>query len=370
MSPYQFGVYGIATLVLALIEILTETGINVFLIQKKDDVDKYINTAWIVSIARGLVISLVILLTSRFISIFFMNDDVLPLLTLISVVPIIRGFINPSVARFQKELTFDREFLYRSSIFLVETVVSIMLILTIKSPIALIYGLIVGAIFEVFISFKFVTPVPKIEFNKGIFGEIISRGKWVTSAGIFSYMFQNGDNVVVGRVLGARALGIYDMAYSISMLPITEIADIIARVTFPVYVRITEDRERLRRAYIKTTILTGVLVFPVLLIFFLFPEHLIRLVLGSQWISGASVLKVLAVFALIHALGNPASAVFFAFKKQEYLSIINFTSFTVMIITIIPLINAYGTLGAGMAALAGSISAIPLVLYFLTKVLK
>src|SRR3989344_9285412 len=114
LSPSQFGVYGIATLLLSLIEILTETGINVFLIQKKDDIDRYINTAWIVSIIRGLLISIVIISSARFVSDFFRNPEVFPLLMLIGVVSFIRGFINPSVVKFQKELNFNKEFYYRS----------------------------------------------------------------------------------------------------------------------------------------------------------------------------------------------------------------------------------------------------------------
>ena len=56
LSPYQFGAFGIATLVLVFAEILTETGINTFLIQNKDNTDKYINTSWVVSIVRGIAI--------------------------------------------------------------------------------------------------------------------------------------------------------------------------------------------------------------------------------------------------------------------------------------------------------------------------
>ena len=57
LSPAQFGIYGIATLVLALLEILTETGINIILIQSKNEIDEYNNSAWVVSIIRGTFIS-------------------------------------------------------------------------------------------------------------------------------------------------------------------------------------------------------------------------------------------------------------------------------------------------------------------------
>lgn len=370
LSPSQFGVYGIATLLLSLIEILTETGINVFLIQKKEDIGRYINTAWIVSIIRGFLISTVIIISARFVSDFFRNPEVFPLLMLISVVSFIRGFINPSVVKFQKELNFNKEFYYRSSIFLIETIASILLLLVMKNPIALIYGLLAGAIFEVIISFKFIKPVPTFNYNGKFLKEIMSNGKWVTGAGIFGYLFQNGDNVVVGRVLGTGPLGIYDMAYSISTLPLNEVSDIVARVTFPVYVKISDDKKRLRRAYIRTILLTALFALPLLLLLLLFPQQLILLFLGPNWIEAADVLRVLAVFSMLSILGSPSGAVFYAVKKQKYLTVISIVSFVVMIASIFPLINQFGLIGAGIAAILGSLAALILMIYYLIKVLR
>ncbi|MEK7502621.1 MAG: oligosaccharide flippase family protein [Patescibacteria group bacterium] len=368
LSPSQFGVYGVATLVLALIEILTETGINIFLVQKKEHAENYLSTAWIVSILRGFLISLVIFSSSFFVAGFFKSQEVLPLLMLISLVPAIRGFINPSIVYFQKNLNFHKEFYYRSSVFLIETVISILCVIVLKDPIALIYGLIGGSIFEVIISFLFVKPRPDFKFKKQLFSEIISSGKWVTASGIFTYLFLNADNIVVGRVLGTASLGIYDMAYSIAILPISEVSDIVLRVTFPVYVRISEEKERLKKAYIKTTLLIAVLVLPVLFLFLVFPEQLILLFLGRQWTDAADILKVLAIFAVISTIGSTSSAVFYAVKKQKYVTIISAISFVVMITSIIPLISAFGLVGAGIAVIFGSISATPFVVYYLLKV--
>ena len=59
LAPQQFGLFAIASLAIALLEMLTETGINVFFIQEKDRVKTYLDTAWMISIVRGFVIFLV-----------------------------------------------------------------------------------------------------------------------------------------------------------------------------------------------------------------------------------------------------------------------------------------------------------------------
>ncbi len=65
LLPAQFGIYGIATLVLGLLEMLTETGINIFLIQQKEKVDEYVDSAWVVSIIRGFIIGVSIFILSN-----------------------------------------------------------------------------------------------------------------------------------------------------------------------------------------------------------------------------------------------------------------------------------------------------------------
>ncbi|MCX6704209.1 MAG: oligosaccharide flippase family protein [Candidatus Woesebacteria bacterium] len=110
LSPSQFGVYGIALLVLGFLEILTETGINMFLIQEKDDTQKYLDSAWFVSIIRGALVSVIILASIPVVILFFHITQVRPLLYIVAGVAFVRGFINPMEVTFQKNLQFMKEF--------------------------------------------------------------------------------------------------------------------------------------------------------------------------------------------------------------------------------------------------------------------
>ncbi|HBP51437.1 TPA: lipopolysaccharide biosynthesis protein, partial [Candidatus Shapirobacteria bacterium] len=87
LSPSQFGLYGIAILVLGLLEILTETGVNVVLIQEEGKTDEYISTAWVVSILRGIIVSLLILALAPFIASFFSSPTAINLIRLASLIP-------------------------------------------------------------------------------------------------------------------------------------------------------------------------------------------------------------------------------------------------------------------------------------------
>jgi len=370
LLPAQFGLFGIASLMLELLEVITETGINIVLIQEKKDIDDYINTAWIVSIVRGILIALLIVLGTPFICLFFKSLDAAPLLYLMATVPLIRGFINPSEVKFQKKLEFNKEFKFRFAIFSLDTLVAISLTYITRSPSALIWGLIVGAVSEVVFSFIYTKPKPSFVFEIEKLKSIVSRGKWMTGAGIFSYLFQHGDDIIVGRLLGQSSLGLYQVAYRISTLPITEVSDTISKVTLPVYVGISEDKTRLKKAYLRMLLGISVLVIPFGLFLFVFAKQATLIVLGENWIEAVPVLKVLAIFGSLKAVINSCYPLLLGMGKQKQVMLITLVGILGLGFTVVPLTLKYGLVGTAVSTIVGLIVSAPFAYYFTKKALK
>lgn len=370
LAPSQFGIYGIGLLVLSLLEVLTETGINIFLIQRKDSIEKYVNTAWVVSILRGILVSLAIFITAPFISNFFNEPDAKTLLMFFGLAPLIRGFINPSIVRFQKELRFDKELWFRVSILLFDSFVAIILAFYTGSVLSLAAGLVSGAILEVILSFIFVNPKPKLSFQKRQLFDIFNSGKWITVSGIFNYLYHNLDNIIVGKLLGTTSLGLYVMAYNISRLPITDVSDVISKVTFPVYSLISDDKLRLRKAFLKSLILVSFVSVTFGLVLILFTRELVVFILGEKWTGIIDALRILVLFGVIRAISGSSSALLISVEKQKQVSVVTLVSILGLGITIIPLVNLYGIVGAGISALIGTLVALPFMFYFTYKVLR
>lgn len=369
LNPSQFGFFAVASLVLALTELITETGINIVLVQKKEQIDKYINTAWIVSIVRGFFIGFIIILSAPLISLFFEMSQVLPLVFLISVVPVIRGFINPSRVKLMKDLRFRDEFFYNSSLFFVETIVTLIFAYYTRNASSLVFGLIAGSIFDVIASFIIFKPFPQPLFNKAIFLDIFKHGRWFTLAGVINYLYQNADNIVVGKILGASSLGLYDVAYKISILPMTEIADVIGRTTFPVYVKINDDIPRLRKAYYKTLIFIFSFSLVIAILLYFFSYQIINIILGSQWLGAVPVLQVLGFFGLLRAILTSIMFPFYSVQRQKDVTLILAIGLVVLLITIIPFVSMWGIVGAAYSAILGTLFSIPLAFFYLRKIL-
>lgn len=370
LTPSQFGIFGIAVLVLGFLEIMTEASVNVFLIQEKGDISKYISSAWVVSIIRGLIVAFLIVALTPFIVSFFNSPGSYLLLLLTSIVPVVRGFINPAVIKFQKNLEFNKEFYKESTLFIAETTLAVALGIFTRSELSLVIAMIFSAALEVLISFAFIKPTPKIAFELTRVKEIIDRGKWVTGAGIFNFAFHHLDDIVVGRLLGTTSLGLYQQAYKISTLPVSEVGEIFNKVTLPVFVEISNQKKRLKDAFLKTILVITFLVIPFGTILILFPRELILLVLGENWVEAESALQILAIFGVIKAISNFGFSLFLALKKQEIVTLITFVGILGLSVSILPLVRAYGIVGAGISTIIGILVSLPFTFYCLIKVFK
>lgn len=370
LTPFSLGVFGVVTIVLGFLETITETGINIFLIQEKDDVDKYINTAWVVSIVRGLLISLLIFVTAGPISEFFNSPDSKNLLYIAALVPLIRGLINPSIVKFQKELQFNNQFLYRISIFTVESIVSVLGVVLSKSVYGMIWGLLVGAIFEVVYTFFVARPFPRFVFDSVKTKRVIDRGKWVTIYGIFDYLYTQSDNMIVGKILGVAPLGIYQNAYKISTAPLTEVGNIFYSVTFPVFSKISGETARLKSAFFKNTLVNFILMGLAGLFIFIFAEPIVQILFGNGWETAIPVVKLLSVLGVVRGVASSTGSLLIAKEKQKYTAIIAIISAFGLWLTVIPLTNMYGIIGAGISAIIGTLISIPFIAYFIRKTLR
>lgn len=370
LTPAQHGTVGIAMIALSFVEILTETGINTFLIQENAKIEKYISTAWVVSISRGFLIALVIIIGAPFVASFFHSPDSYPLLLLVSIVPVLRGFINPVVIRFQKELRFDREFWFRFWIFMVDSLVAIVLAFLTRSAASIVWGFIFGACLEVVLSFILVKPTPRFTFEITKLKKILERGKWITATGILDYAFRHGDDIVVGKMLSISSLGFYQNAYKISELPLTEVAVVASKVTFPIFAKISGNTKRLRRAFFQTISFIAILVIPIGIMLFLFPREIILFILGPQWVEAATALQALALFGVLRAIIGSVNVLFLASRKQEYVTLITAISTAGLFISIVPLVGSFGIVGAAIAATVGLLCSLPFVFYFSLKFLS
>ncbi len=369
LSPYQIGLFGIATLAVGFLETISDFGIGTFLIQHKDAIDTFVDTAWVMTIMRGLAVTITLVLISYPTAIFFKQQSALPLLLWASLIPAVKGFLNPSVAKFQKDLTFHKEFFYRTAAPAIDALVAIFLLPFIRNPLVLIFSLLLSVIGDTSLSFFVAKPLPRLHFNSLVAKEIRSFSQWVIVNSIVSYISSQLDTIVVGRILGTASLGIYQTIQKFSFRLLSDIGDIISKVTFPVFAKLRHDKNRAKQALKKILLIVVASLGAIALFMIVFAYQLLS-ILGSTWTVATTSFRSFAILGVIASVMAIITAFFLGYGRLDMTTKLVTVRTITLAIIILPLTKYAGISGAAFASLVSFIAIYPIAFVFLKKLIQ
>lgn len=363
LAPNDFGLMGIALLIMASLESFSETGFQTALIQKKENIRSYLDSAWTILILRGFILFGILFFIAPYASIFFEAPEAKPIIQVIGFTVLLHAFSNIGIVYFQKELEFNKQFVYQLSITLADFIVVIFAALILKNVWALVLGLLAGNLIGLIMSYKIHPYRPRLNFDFGKAKELFGFGKWILGSSILAFLVSNGDNIIVGKLLGVTALGYYQLAYRISIMPATQITHVISQVAFPAYSKLQDNLPILRKAYLNTFQLTAFLSFPTSGFIFILASDFTMIFLGEKWMPIVPVMQILVIWGLMLSIGSMIGTLWLSVGKPQMVTFLQVAKLVILAILIYPFIIWWGISGAALAVVIAAF--IPtLIAYF------
>ncbi len=196
---------------------------------------------------------------------------------------------------------------------------------------------------------------------------LLRFGGNLTGFNIINYFARNLDDVLIGKLFGARSLGFYQEAYKILMVPLRQINNPIASVAIPALSRMTDEPERYRRAYLRILEKILLLTMPLGAFLIASSDWVILTILGDQWIEASPIFMALGVSILSQPIGNSAGWLFITQDRTREMLRWGFIgSATAVVSFLIGL--PWGALGVAAAySLVGIFVRTPLLVWFVTR---
>ena len=116
LPPADFGLVAMASVLLVMVQALTEFGFDVALIQKQHADRSHYDTAWTFKVLFGVSSALLLVALAWPMADFYSEDRITPIILALSFGVFLRGFENIGIVNFRKEFNFNREFIFFSSI--------------------------------------------------------------------------------------------------------------------------------------------------------------------------------------------------------------------------------------------------------------
>lgn len=349
LAPDDFGLFAIAMLAMSLIEALSQTGVQQALIQKKGEIESYLDTAWTIQILRGVLLAACLVAAAPWITDFFEQPHVASLIRPLALAVLLNGFINISVIHFQRKLEFHKEFLYRVAPVLIDICVALTAAVLLRDAMALVYGLLAKSVALIVLSYVICPQRAKIGLKLDQVRELYQFGKWMFVFGILVYVINQMDRAIVGKLLGATELGYYYMAFLIGTLLATHINAMISRLLFPLYSKLRHEESGVRQAYIAVLDACSIIIFPVTCAIVIFANDIVTILLSAKWLPMIPVLQILALKGLLWTLAAATGGpMYFAFGRPDINVKINLIQLLILALLIYPLAERYGIIGVAV----------------------
>jgi O-antigen/teichoic acid export membrane protein len=307
LAPATFGAVAAALVVIKVAGFISNLGLAGALIQREDLEDRHIETAFATLVQVGLVTCLLIELGAPWIAAFFRIDAVEPVVRLLAIAIPLSNASQVALGLMRRDLMFRQVATFAVVAFVVGYgLVGIGLAVSGFGLWALAGAHVAQTACNTILLLHF-RPHPRVwvirwkplsellRFAGGMVG-------WRTATNIAL----EADNLVVGRWLGAEALGLYSRAYWLAATPASLFGRGIGNVLFPTLSRFQDDRRRLALAYRRGITATNLVAVPASAVIAILAPEMVDIVLGDQWGSAVAPLQILA-FGLLFRLSARVS---------------------------------------------------------------
>lgn len=320
LFPEQFGLVAYCTVVIQYLDIVNTAGINSALIARKERVEEAANAAFVINIFMGVISYGIAWISAPIVADFFHEEKVIDLFRVIALVLPIAGLGLVPDALIQRGLRFRDRLISEISRNVVKGLISIIFALLGWGYWSLAWGQIVGSVVSVTISWVLASWKPSLKFEWQTTREMMKYGLHIMIVGFAGALRSNVDYILVGRFLGATALGVYTMAYRIPELTIRSLNEVVARISFPLLSRLQSDPQTLRTFYLSYIRYISLFSLSVGVGMAITSNLFVELLMSSKWQAAAIPMSWIALALGIAAIGHAPGVLYKSVNRPEVLS--------------------------------------------------
>lgn len=260
LFPGAFGLMALVNVFMQGLEMLSDVGIGPSIIQnKRGGEPAFLRTAWTGQILRGAALWLVSLALAVPAARFFGAQDpaaaeltvVLPVAALTAL---IGGFNSTAMFTLNKKLDLRRVTMLQLGPQIVSLFVSIGWALAVSRSVwAIVAGGLAAALARLVMSHAMNPgPADRIGWDRAAAQELGKFGRWVFASTLVSFLSQNLDRVLLGRLLSLPDLGLYAIGMTFARVATNVSTRLTNTVVFPLLAKYQDQPDRLVRFALRS----------------------------------------------------------------------------------------------------------------------
>jgi O-antigen/teichoic acid export membrane protein len=296
LSPADFGVLSAALIVVGFSLTFSQLGLAPALVQRPELEPRHVSTAFFAAAGSGLFFGGLVWFLAPLVAEFFRMPQLAPVVRVLAVLFPLAGVSTVAENLIQRDLRF--RMLANSDVLtygLGYGLVAVVLASLGWGVWALVAGQITQALLRTVVLLRVSPPLLRPRPTWRSFLDLMDYGVGQSVTRVAVFLANQADNLVVGRWLGAVALGLYGRAYQLMSVPTALLGDVLDRVLFPTMARVQHDPPRLASAYLQAVAIVGLVTLPAGVVAAVLAPDLVTLAFGRRWEAIVPPFQVLAL---------------------------------------------------------------------------
>jgi O-antigen/teichoic acid export membrane protein len=293
LSPADYGLAGLAAVYVGLAAILAQFGIGPALIQRAELTPRIIRAGFTATVLIGILTTGLVWLTAPLAAKLLGNMALTPIIRGLSLTFVLAnpGFVAEGLT--ERSLAWRKLMWIEMAAFVLGYAIPALVLAAAGFGVWAIVGSTLGQNLVRSAVLLKVQPHPKWPRVGPELRELLRFGSGFTLARAFNYGAGQGDNLVVGRVLGIVALGYYSRAFKLMMILVTYFATVVTKVLFPIMSRLQGQPDRLRSTYLTGAAVLSLVSAPLGAVMVVTAPEIVGVVLGPKWIPAILPFQIL-----------------------------------------------------------------------------
>lgn len=361
LYPEAFGIMLIVNTFLTGIQLFSNIGIRgaVILYSKKhEDESKYLHVVWTIQAIRGICLFLIAAILSYPLSLFYEQEILVPLILISSLNLLILGFQSPLAMAAERDIRLGRLMLINAA----SQTLSLAAIVALLYFFPVIYFLAVHNVIQALLlcglSYGFLGKWrPRFSWDKEIASGVFNYGGWVLLSTIITFLANQGDRLVLSKLLSSEALGMYAIALNFAFIVNFIMQSLGRKLLFPVYAEFKNNKNGEEKIYKVRALLAFACLLPILFLTTL-GDWMISLLYDDRYAEVGWMLQVIAFGTIFSSLSATLNPVLLATGNSKHLMLVQLFRFFILFACFYIGYRLAGTLGLMVA-----ISVVPIIVY-------
>jgi len=353
---------------------LTDIGLapNIVRSNRGDDWE-FLNTAWTVQVIRGAIVTAAVISMAWPLAAFYGTNDPLAwdlrwIIPLVALGILIDSFQSINVQVAARHLNLARVTILQLGSQVIGISVMILLAWQTQSVYAMPIGGVVTASVQCALSYLILPgKINRFRWEREAVLELFNFGKWIMLSTMIFFLSMQIDKLIFAKIFTLADVGVYSIAASLAILPLTLIGKLQSSIVFPLYSRLIDHGEHLpnivRRTKAPVLLVAAYLVSSCIAC----AESFTAAAYNESYAVVGIYMPILVVGTWFGTIGGSYTSAFMAVGRSSWVAIANFSRLVIFCLSLVPAIYFHGFIGAVIMVAAAELFKLPLIYYFANR---